>query len=148
MLVIKVANPRDSGDYFSSHRQNKNDEGGAAPSPSPSPSPRLQSVTEMFTSEYSYAQEMSAMVTALTHVISGQTSGSPGVGVSPSFRGGAGGLAAGVFSTDSPSSAYSSSSSGSLAGNKRVREQDESVNQFSEQHQRRLYEGFKHSEIS
>ncbi|CAI9301741.1 unnamed protein product [Lactuca saligna] len=146
MLVIKVANPGDSGDYFSSHPEKKNDEeegGGGAPPP---PSPRLQFLPGMLTSEFSHSQEMSAMVAALTHVVSGQTSGTGvgvGVGVSPmSFHGGAAGLAAGVFSTDSPSSAYSSSSSGSFAGIKRVREQDEStVNQISEQHHRRFYEG-------
>ncbi|KAL4557703.1 hypothetical protein LXL04_035890 [Taraxacum kok-saghyz] len=136
MLVLKVANPRDSDKYFTSH----NDEGGGVGRAAPQqPSPRLKFLPEMFSSEFSYSQEMSAMVTALTHVVSGHTSGSPDVGVSPSVRGGAGG----VFSTDSPSSAYSSSSSGSLSlvGNKRVREQDQSVNQLSEQHYRMFYEG-------
>lgn len=135
MLVLKVADPRDSGDYFSSH----NDDGGGA-APPPPPSPQLQFPPGMFSSEFSFSQEMSAMVTALTHVVSGQTSGSVagvGVGVSPSFRGGAGG----VLSTNSPSSAYSSSSSGSMAGNKRVREHEQSVNQISEQHHRMFYEG-------
>ncbi|PWA71735.1 DNA-binding domain-containing protein [Artemisia annua] len=92
----------------------------------------------MVSSEYSYSREMSAMVTALTHVVSGQTSSSFGVSSntisSPSFRTGASALAAGVFSTDSPSSTYSSSSSGSLAGHKRVRDQDETTTTVSQQH--------------
>ncbi|XP_042031456.1 ethylene-responsive transcription factor ERF110-like isoform X2 [Salvia splendens] len=57
-------------------------------------------------------RDMSAMVTALTHVVSGQQHGSSAV--------------------DSPSSAYSSSSSGSWAGQKRPRNHDDSVTQFSD----------------
>ncbi|XP_047957893.1 ethylene-responsive transcription factor ERF110-like isoform X2 [Salvia hispanica] len=55
-------------------------------------------------------RDMSAMVTALTHVVSGQRHGSSAV--------------------DSPSSTYSSSSSGSWAGQKRPRNHDDSVTQF------------------
>ncbi|CAI9116493.1 OLC1v1017654C1 [Oldenlandia corymbosa var. corymbosa] len=88
---------------------------------------------------YSQPGEMSAMVTALTNVVSGQRSSGGGGGgswgynmmaadmssspVTPSF--GAGG--SGVYSANSPSSAYSSSSSGSWAGQKRRREQEENV---------------------
>ncbi|KAK6118774.1 hypothetical protein DH2020_047465 [Rehmannia glutinosa] len=64
---------------------------------------------------------MSAMVTALTHVVSGQRQG----GADTSSY-----LPSGV---DSPTSAYSSSSSGSWAGQKRRRHQDD---QFSDQTQR------------
>ncbi|GJR55735.1 DNA-binding domain-containing protein [Tanacetum coccineum] len=86
----------------------------------PSPSWYLH---DMVSSEYSYSREMSAMVTALTHVVSGQTSSAAsGTISSPSYL-----RTAGVFSSDSPSSAYSSSSSGSLAGHKRVRDQDETA---------------------
>ncbi|GJS34099.1 DNA-binding domain-containing protein [Tanacetum coccineum] len=86
----------------------------------PSPSWYLH---DMVSSEYSFSREMSAMVTALTHVVSGQTSSAvSGTISSPSYL-----RTAGVFSSDSPSSAYSSSSSGSLAGHKRVRDQDETA---------------------
>lgn len=66
---------------------------------------------------YSQTREMSAMVTALTHVASGQnyrpdTSGGGGSGI--------------YYSANSPpSSVYSSSSSGSRAGQKRNRDQEE-----------------------
>lgn len=69
------------------------------------------------------SQDMSAMVTALTHVVSGQRHGGQASGaVAPAFAaGGSGGfIPSGV---DSPS-AYSSSSSGSWAGQKRRRDQD------------------------
>ncbi|KAH6800169.1 Integrase-type DNA-binding superfamily protein [Perilla frutescens var. hirtella] len=88
-------------------------------------------------------QEMSAMVTALTHVVSGQRQGgrqafppSFGSGVSGSFSSSA---------VDSPSSAYSSSSSGSWAGQKRPRHHDDSVTQFSDD---QPYRGFRESSSS
>nr|GEV41184.1 RNA-directed DNA polymerase, eukaryota, reverse transcriptase zinc-binding domain protein [Tanacetum cinerariifolium] len=79
---------------------------------------------DMVSSEYSYSREMSAMVTALTNVVSGQTSSAASAGsiLSPSYL-----RTTGVFSSDSPTSAYSSSSSGSLAGHKRVRDQDDTA---------------------
>nr|GME17965.1 ethylene-responsive transcription factor ABR1-like [Ipomoea batatas] len=83
-------------------------------------------------SEFGQMREMSAMVTALTHVVSGQ---SPLVGGS------------GLYSANSPSSAYSSSSSGSLAGQKRRREQEEGVTQFADQAPR-VYGGFRGGESS
>ncbi|KAI3757480.1 hypothetical protein L6452_05017 [Arctium lappa] len=105
MWVIKVANPTDSGDHFSYRSRKNHHEGGGAPPPP----------------EFSFSHEMSVMVTALTHVVSGNT---PDIS-SPSFA------AAGV---GSPSSAYSSSSSGSFAGHKRLRDQDETtVNQHPHQ---------------
>lgn len=74
--------------------------------------------------------EMSAMVTALTHVVSGQRHG----GGTPQSYG-----------VDSPSSAYSSSSSGSWAGQKRRRHHDDSgVVEFSD----RVYRGIGESSSS
>ncbi|KAJ0615320.1 hypothetical protein HanIR_Chr02g0072791 [Helianthus annuus] len=123
MCFIKVANSRDSGDYASFDRVTDEGEGGSPPPQSP---------PDMFSTEYSMSGELSAMVSALTHVVSGHGGGgSGGFNVSPTFRG-----------LDSPSSAYSSSSSGSLAGQKRVRDhQEESVNQFPEQFHQGFYGG-------
>ncbi|KAL3322038.1 hypothetical protein AABB24_039594 [Solanum stoloniferum] len=64
----------------------------------------------------SQTRDMSAMVTALTHVVSGQD-------YRPDISGVGGGER--YYSLNSPSSAYSSSSSGSRAGQKRSRDQDE-----------------------
>lgn len=100
--------------------------------------------TPMF-SGYSQPSEMSAMVTALTHVVSGQRSGEwgfnrpdPSGSVTMSF-GGAGSV---IQSANSPSSAYSSSSSGSWAGQKRGRDQEETVSGYPE-HAQRVYRGFE-----
>lgn len=90
-------------------------------------------------------REMSAMVTALTHVVSGQGHGGhvTGAGTPPSFGGGGSGSF--IPSTvDSPSSTYSSSSSGSWAGQKRRRHHDDSVTQFSDG----VYRGFGESSTS
>lgn len=90
-------------------------------------------------------REMSAMVTALTHVVSGQRHGGhvTGAGTPPSFGGGGSGSF--IPSTvDSPSSTYSSSSSGSWAGQKRRRHHDDSVTQFSDG----VYRGFGESSTS
>lgn len=94
---------------------------------------------------YNQAREMSEMVTALTHVVSGQghnfnfneTSyfAAPRDSV---VRFGGGGSSGGnwIYRSDSPSSsAYSSSSSGSLTGQKRGREEDASVMQSLQQPQ-------------
>nr|XP_016510285.1 PREDICTED: ethylene-responsive transcription factor ABR1-like isoform X2 [Nicotiana tabacum] len=82
------------------------------------------SATPMF-SRYSQTREMSAMVTALTHVVSGRREGEwtyrPDISagaVTTSFAGGSS-----IYSASSPSS----SSSGSWAGQKRRRDQEESV---------------------
>ncbi|KAL8059392.1 hypothetical protein ABFX02_03G084700 [Erythranthe guttata] len=83
------------------------------------------------------AQDMSAMVTALTHVVSGQRhGGQASSAVAPSFA-----------PVDSPSSAYSSSSSGSWPGQKRRRDQDDCSTPFSDQTQR-AYRGFVDSPSS
>ncbi|KAI3807472.1 hypothetical protein L1987_23401 [Smallanthus sonchifolius] len=123
-----VANSSDSGDYANYNRETDEGEGGSAPLAVPVP----ESPPDMFSTEYSMSGELSAMVTALTHVVSG------GANISPSFRGGGGG----IYALDSPSSAYSSSSSGSLAGQKRIRDQEESVNQFPEPFHHGFYGGF------
>jgi hypothetical protein len=87
-------------------------------------------------------QETSAMVTTPTHVVSGQRQ----AGLMSSF--GAGGSGNFVLSAvDSPSSVYSSSSSGLWAGQKRRRDPDESVTQFFEQAQR-VYPGLGESSSS
>ncbi|KAK4351331.1 hypothetical protein RND71_030644 [Anisodus tanguticus] len=93
---------------------------------------------------FSQTRHMSAMGTAVTHVVSGQDyrpdmSGS----VTSSFDGGGGGFSGIYYSANSPSSAYSSSSSGSRAGQKRSREQEESVTQILEpQSHHGVYGGF------
>lgn len=97
----------------------------------------------MFSGGYmSQTREMSAMVTALTNVVSGQRSGEwnfshsrpPELGAAPPH------FVAGsvIQSANSPSSAYSSSSSGSWAGQKRGRDQDDTVSAFPD----RVFRGF------
>lgn len=97
----------------------------------------------MFSGGYmSQTREMSAMVTALTNVVSGQRSGEwnfshsrpPELGAPPPpFVAGSV-----IQSANSPSSAYSSSSSGSWAGQKRGRDQDDTVSAFPD----RVFRGF------
>ncbi|XP_051139902.1 ethylene-responsive transcription factor ABR1-like isoform X2 [Andrographis paniculata] len=91
----------------------------------------------------SQSRDMSAMVTALTHVVSGQRQGG-GVLDNTSTFGGLGSFipSAGV---DSPSPVYSSSSSGSLAGQKRRRDQDDVVSQFADRNRAGGYGGFGES---
>nr|WAK86032.1 transcription factor ERF71 [Nothapodytes nimmoniana] len=95
-------------------------------------------------SGYGRSTEMSAMVNVLKQVVSGQRSSewaynrndfSGSAAAAPSFAGGSV-----IYSSSSPSSAYSSSS-GSWVGQKRGRKQEERVTQFSEQVQR-VYRGF------
>lgn len=152
MCMIKVANSGDSGEYFRFKVEETTDEGGGG-AEQPPPPPRTQeqaaaAAPQMFTG-YSQSREMSAMVTALTHVVSGQRSGEltyyrpefSGGGMM-SFGGGGGAGGSGIYTSNSPSSAYSSSSSGSWAGRKRGREEESSVTQFSEQQFQRVYRGF------
>ncbi|XP_071737760.1 uncharacterized protein [Rutidosis leptorrhynchoides] len=115
MCFIKVANTsKDSGDYANVDRDRNEGDRGSTPDP-PSPSS-----SDMFNyDEYSMSGELSAMVTALTHVVSGQASGP-------------------IIDVDSPSS----SSSGSFVGQKRVRNQDISADRFQEQFQQRYYGSF------
>lgn len=146
-LLIKVANPGESGEHDripstggdseSTTTTTTTTEGGI-------PQPYEQSFEEMLRQQiqqeteylmsssatpmfsgYSQTREMSAMVTALTHVVSGRRQGELTYRpeITTSFGGG------------SPSS----SSSGSWAGQKRRRDQEESV--AAEQVQR-VYGGF------
>lgn len=161
MCLLKVANPRKSSEYVrftdtgdSETTTTTAAEGGAQPYGQSDQcfeemiQQQIQqeadyllstsSAMPMFTG-YSQTREMSAMVTALTHVVSGSNyrpdiSGS----VTTSFGGGG----SGIYSANSPSSAYSSSSSGSRAGQKRSRDQEESVTQILEQSHQGIYGGF------
>ncbi|XP_009792228.1 uncharacterized protein LOC107825487 isoform X2 [Nicotiana tabacum] len=161
MCLLKVANPRKSSEYvrFTDTSDSETTtttaaEGGAQPYGQGDQffEEMIQqqihqeadyllstsSAMPMFTG-YSQTREMSTMVTALTHVVSCQSyrpdiSGS----VTSSFGGGG----SGIYSANSPSSAYSSSSSGSRAGQKRSRDQEESVTQILEQSHHGVYGGF------
>uniref|UniRef100_A0A5B7ANF6 Putative ethylene-responsive transcription factor ABR1 n=1 Tax=Davidia involucrata TaxID=16924 RepID=A0A5B7ANF6_DAVIN len=130
MCLLKVANPRDSGEYVRFPPTDTTDEGEP-------PQELLSSAAMPVFAGYCQSREMSAMVTALTHVVSGQRSGDRG-GYRPDMSGAATSSFAGgsgIYSANSPSSAYSSSSSGSWAGQKRGRE-EECATLFSEQIQR------------
>ncbi|XP_019229917.1 PREDICTED: ethylene-responsive transcription factor ABR1-like isoform X2 [Nicotiana attenuata] len=161
MCLLKVANPRKSSEYVRFTDTSDSEittttaaEGGAQPYGQSDQffeqmiQQQIQqeadyllptsSAMPMFTG-YGQTRDMSAMVTALTHVVSGQNyrpdiSGS----VTPSFGGGG----SRIYSANSPSSAYSSSSSGSRAGQKRSRDQEESVTQILEQSHHGVYGGF------
>nr|XP_043636716.1 ethylene-responsive transcription factor ABR1-like [Erigeron canadensis] len=132
MCFTKVANSKDISDYANFDRDRDDREGGSAPV-APTSADHDQSPLDMYSSEFSMSGELSAMVTALTHVVSGGGEGGAVSTVSPSFRAGDGGS----YLMDSPSSAYSSSSS----GQKRVRDQEGSAEQFTEQFTQRFYGG-------
>lgn len=106
--------------------------------------PAAGAATPMFPG---YGGEMSAMVSALTHVVSGQRSGEWGY-IRPDLSGSVtvpfGGGGSVIQSANSPTSAYSSSSSGSWAGQKRGREQEETVSGYPE-HVQRVYREFEDS---
>ncbi|MCE3049662.1 hypothetical protein HAX54_045485 [Datura stramonium] len=155
MCILKVANPGDSGEYdrvptTAGDSETTTTEG------IPQPYEQSQSFEEMLQQQiqqeteylmstsatpmvtgYSQSRDMSAMVTALTHVVSGRRPGEwsyrPEVsGVTTSFGGGGSGS---IYSANSPSS----SSSGSWAGQKRRRDQEESI---SAEQVQRVYGGF------
>ncbi|KAL8524384.1 hypothetical protein ACS0TY_014099 [Phlomoides rotata] len=147
MCLLKVANQRDSGDYARFRAESPSSATtSAAPAASTDvplpyfhmqqqeqPDYLLSAVVAPPTS-HGQSREMSAMVTALTHVVSGQRhgGGQATCAVSPSsFAAGSGNFVS--SNVDSPTSAISSSSSGS--GQKRRRNQDDSVTQFSDQSQ-------------
>ncbi|XP_059286522.1 ethylene-responsive transcription factor ABR1-like isoform X2 [Lycium ferocissimum] len=151
MCLLKVANPRkpsyeyvrftDTGDPETTSSTTAVTEGGAQPYGESQyfyeiiqqqiQQEEADNYLPMFRG-YSQTREMSAMVTALTDVVSGQNyrpnmSGA----ITSSFGGGSSGV---YYSANSPSSAYSSSSSGSR---KRSRDQEE-----SEQSHHGVYGGF------
>ncbi|XP_052188376.1 ethylene-responsive transcription factor ABR1-like isoform X3 [Diospyros lotus] len=144
MCFIKVADPGDTGKYvrfLAADEEGRPSEqtGQEMQQPEPPPPPQQEAATPMFPG-YSLSREMSEMVTALTRVVSGQSSvqGPSGSGTRPSFVGGS----SGIYSSNLPNSSdYSSSSSGSWAGQKRGRE-EESVTQFSDDQLHRVYRGF------
>lgn len=161
-LSIKVANRRDSGEYarFPATGSGEEEEPSAveeAPSESFEEMIRREIQQEadyllsaaaqpppMF-SGYGQSGEMSAVVTALTQVMSTQRSSGEQWRFHPDISGAAApslaGGVSGVYSVNSPSSTYSSTSSSSGAGQKRRREQEESVTQIPE-HVQRVYGGF------
>ncbi|KAG8378089.1 hypothetical protein BUALT_Bualt08G0101800 [Buddleja alternifolia] len=139
MCLSKVANRRDSADEYARFLATSNTEttttSAAATTTMPMPIPyfNMQQPDYLLSavvgppvlSGQSQSPEMSAMVTALTQVVSGQRHG----GAATSSYGGSFMPSA----VDSPSSAYSSSSSGSWPGQKRRRDQDDTVSQFNDQ---------------
>nr|GMC56420.1 ethylene-responsive transcription factor ABR1-like [Ipomoea batatas]GME16359.1 ethylene-responsive transcription factor ABR1-like [Ipomoea batatas] len=157
-LSIKVANRRDSGEYARFPATGSGEESASASASASEGasesfdemirreiqqeadyllSAAAQAPPPMF-SGYGQSGEMTAVVTALTQVMSSQRSGGEqwrfgGAAAAPSLAGG--------YSVNSPSSTYSSTSSSSGAGQKRRREQEESVSQIPE-HVQRVYGGF------
>ncbi|KAL1533465.1 Integrase-type DNA-binding superfamily protein [Salvia divinorum] len=143
MLLSKVANREGSGDYA---RIRPTSNTGATSTSSSTASATSAASAHVQTNPYFLMQhqpdyllsavvsppppppEHREMVTALTHVLSGH-------GAAGSFN---------PSTVDSPSSAYSSSSSGSWAGQKRRRNHDDTVTQFSD----RVYRGIGESSSS
>ncbi|XP_015072152.1 ethylene-responsive transcription factor ABR1-like [Solanum pennellii] len=146
MCILKVANQGDSGQYdripsTAGDSETTTNEGIPQPYEQSQSfeemlQQQIQQETEYLMSEsanpmytgYSQSRDMSAMVTALTHVVSGRREAEWGYrpdisGVTTSFGGGGGGGSGSIYSANSPSS----SSSGSWAGQKRRRDQEESV---------------------
>ncbi|KAG5573212.1 hypothetical protein H5410_062978 [Solanum commersonii] len=122
MCFLKVANPRKSSEYVRfTDTEDTQTTAVTAAAGSVSGGQFDQFLEEDDYSMYtgysdSQTRDMSEMVTALTHVVSGQDyrPDTSGVGVGERY-----------YSLNSPSSAYSSSSSGPRAGLKRSRDQDE-----------------------
>ncbi|PHT84007.1 Ethylene-responsive transcription factor [Capsicum annuum] len=165
MCILKVANPGDSGEYDRiPSTAGGDDSETTTPTTTtegiPQPYEQSQSFEEMLQQQiqqeteylmsasetpmftgYSQSRDMSAMVTALTHVVSGRRQGGewgyrPDIsGVTTSFGSGS------IYSGNSPSS----SSSGSWAGQKRRRDQEESV---TAEQAHRVYGGFGESSSS
>lgn len=149
MCLLKVANQKDSGEY-DRIPSTAGDSETTTTEGIPQTYEQSQSFEEMLQQQiqqeadylmsasanpmytgYTQSRDMSAMVTALTHVVSGRRQGEWGYrpeisGGTTSFGGGGGGGGGGsgsIYSANSPSS----SSSGSWAGQKRRRDQEESV---------------------
>lgn len=169
MYLLKVADPRDSSDQYNRFQARGGGDGGTErvrvdrePISQTSPlsqqeltqhvdvtaTPATTSVgTPQMFSGYSRAREMTAMVSALTHVVSGQRAGE---WVYRTDMGGGGGrsntFASGSASGSSPSS---SSGSGSWAGQKRGREQQESASTAQIfDYPQKVYRGFGESRES
>ncbi|XP_042480299.1 ethylene-responsive transcription factor ERF110-like [Macadamia integrifolia] len=147
MCLLKVADPRDTGKYgWYSRRvdERDTDEGSSQPPPPPTPPPpplpppsqlegtETVSAAPMF-SDYNREREMSAMVSALTRVVSGDRSAERMYGSDFS-------LSVAASSRGSGSSALPSSSSSWSGGQKRGRE-EESSGQPSESAMR-IYRSF------
>ncbi|XP_077241392.1 uncharacterized protein LOC143881934 isoform X2 [Tasmannia lanceolata] len=135
MCLLKVANPRDTGKFLWFQEGDQGDE-EAGYVPPPSSAVMTMSMPSLF-SGYSQAREMSAMVSALTHVVAGEGGGEwvsrPESSVIVPVSG--------SYSVTSPSSSYSSSySSSSMSGGQKRRREEES-NQLQES-MLRLYRGF------
>ncbi|CAN4116447.1 unnamed protein product [Withania somnifera] len=150
MCLLKVANSKDSGEYERIPSTAGDSENTGIPQPYEQSQSfeemlqqQIQQETEYLMSAYetpmatgynSQSRDMSAMVTALTHVVSGRGQGEwsyrPDIsGVTTSFAGASGST---IYSGNSPSS----SSSGSWAGQKRRRDQEES---FTTEQVQRVY---------
>ncbi|KAL5999925.1 hypothetical protein ACLOJK_034602 [Asimina triloba] len=123
-MCMKVANRRDSGEFVRFHT-----DGGGGGNEEEDEAPRTQAmssagnVVPMMFGGYSQTEEMTAMVSALTRVVTGERSMAAGAGA------GAGDMGSNVTAAAclSPSSSYSSTSwsgSGSGSGHKRGREEE------------------------
>lgn len=124
----KVANPRDLGDYVRFPATGDDEEGASSEQDPQHVTAAMGEEAAAVFAGYDRTREMTAMVTALTHVVSGQRQQDRGE--TTSFR----------TSPRPSSSVYSSSSSGSWGGQKRGREEESgSGTQYSEQ---RVYRGF------
>ncbi|XP_010261002.1 PREDICTED: ethylene-responsive transcription factor ABR1-like [Nelumbo nucifera] len=149
MCELKVANPRDTDEFArfpAGFDVGDTDEGFSQAPPAPSVTQHegivLQGYSGPMFSGYSRAREMSAMVSALTHVVSGERSGGEWA-YQPDFSGSvASTIASGAttYASGSPSSSYTSSSSMSGGGQKRGRD-EESTGQLPES-VLRMYRGF------
>lgn len=164
MCILKVANSRDSGEYGKFPATGGGNHEVNPPPPHQQPEDPVAVVSGAMYTGYSRASEMSAMVSALTHVVSGQRAGDYGYasgyggaasgGVTSSF----GGASSGMYSSSSPLSAYSSSSgsgsgSGSWVGHKRGRDLEAATPYSETTINPRVYRGFgefrlSHSESS
>ncbi|CAA2993529.1 ethylene-responsive transcription factor ABR1-like [Olea europaea var. sylvestris] len=149
-LVSKVANPGDTGEFIRFPVVPGNTETTANPTTTAQPHQPAQSWERMQQPDFLLSEEpmffgfgqtreMPAMVPTIA--APGQTYGEWNFKPDPSGTGGPGNI---LYPSSSP---YSSSSSGSWVGQKRRRDQDDSVTQFPEQVQR-IYGGFGESSFS
>ncbi|KAJ9166827.1 hypothetical protein P3X46_021524 [Hevea brasiliensis] len=141
LLILKVANQGDSGEYIKypattesgdDNQEERYTQTVTSESVLNQPIQVVAQSATMFPG-YGSAREMSAMVSALTQVISGQRAGDHGAGLGGAITSSYGGIGvispSGVYSSSSssspPLSAYSSTSgSGFWSGQKRGREEE------------------------